>query len=95
MLPMRLGGKLAWRVDLLRSKVRGTEVLGWGAVFRKLLYEEVYGRRGCIYQLPGKVEVRPGAWVIDGDACEGLFTLYCLGGGEERTRSRPWCGSWA
>jgi len=42
------------------------------------LYDEIYGPQGCIYELPGRVEVREGDVVIDGGACEGLFSIYCL-----------------
>ncbi len=43
-----------------------------------ILYDEIFGPKGCIYELPGKVEVKPGYYVIDGGACEGFFSLYCL-----------------
>lgn len=43
-----------------------------------ILYDEIYGPQGCIYELPGRVEVREGDVVIDGGACEGLFSIYCL-----------------
>ena len=44
-------------------------------------YTEVFGEAGCIYEYPGKVEVKPGDWVVDGGACEGFFSLYCLSKG--------------
>lgn len=49
--------------------------------FLALCYEEVYGPQSCVNELPGKVEVRRGDWVVDGGACEGFFTLYCLSRG--------------
>lgn len=49
--------------------------------FLNFVYEEVYGSKGCIYEFPGKADISPDDGVIDGGACEGLFSLYCLSKG--------------
>lgn len=55
----------------------------------KEMFDEIYGYDGCIYELPGLVEVCPGDWVLDGGACEGFFSLYCLSKGANVVAVEP------
>ncbi|MCS7241015.1 MAG: FkbM family methyltransferase [Candidatus Bipolaricaulota bacterium] len=49
--------------------------LEFDPAFLGFIYDEVFVRR--VYE-HGECQVRPGDWVVDAGACEGLFSLYAL-----------------
>jgi len=61
-------------LEIIWPKMFDTEVLN-------ILYAEIYGPSGCIYEIPGYVEISKDDVVIDGGACEGFFALYSLSKG--------------
>jgi len=71
--------------DLLKLHWPNGITIYWPKIYKyeflNFVYEEVYGHKGCIYEFPGKVDIYPGDVVIDGGACEGFFSLYCLSKG--------------